>query len=360
MIKKLSCLVLALALGLFFMTTASVEAKGFKDLSFNGSYVPKHPSVTGVFQPFFKAAEEQFPGKDGLSFNYFAVNELYPESEGIRALTDGRVDFGTVRPATFPGNMNLIGLIGVPGIAPNAVIGSLVAQELIEEFPEVRAELPANSLPFVTWASAPYQFHTITPVKSVEDLKGKKIIVWDADTLEIAKALGANPIRMPSPDTYLALSKGMADGVLCPLAPVRSYKVNESAKHHLILNLGVSPFVMNVHEPLWNEMPKEMQDWLKAEGGKKMALAVGQSLDDGAVKDTKWMEEQGNDFYYLTDEEREKALEPLQIFIDQWKNETCKNIDPAVVDKVLKFTQERVKYHTEQQKAGAYDERVTY
>lgn len=359
MLKKTGIFVLALAIAIA-LSFSAVQAKGFKDLSFNGSYLPKHPTVTGVFLPFFKAAEEKFPGKDGLSFHYFSTNELYPEAEGIRALGDGRVDFGNVRPAVYPGNMNLLGVVAIPGMAPNATVGSLIAQDLIDEFPEVRAQLPPNSTPFVTWASAPYQFHTIDPVKSVDELKGKKIIVWDADTLEIAKALGANPIRMSSPDTYLALSKGMADGVLCPLAPVRSYKVNEAAKHHLILNLGVNSFVENVHTPLWNEMPKDMQDWLKEQGGKKMALAIGQSLDDGAARDTKWMEDQGNTFYYLTDEERVKALEPLKIFIDKWKTETCKNEDPAVVEKVLKYAQERSKYHTEQQKAGAYDKRVTY
>lgn len=360
MSKKCLTIILAAVLGVFLTLGGIANAAGFKNLSFNGSYLPKHPTVTEVFLPFFKAAETQFPGKNGLSFNYFCTNELYPEAEGIRALSDGRVDFGNVRPAVFPGNMNLLGVVAIPGMAPNAVVGSLVAQDLVDEFPEIRAELPPNSTPFVMWASAPYQFHTIDPVRNVEELKGKKIIVWDADTLEMAKALGANPVRMSSPDTYLALSKGMADGVLCPVAPVRAYKINEAAKHHLILNLGVNPFVENVHTPLWNEMPKEMQTWLTEQGGKKMSLAVGQSLDEGAKRDTKLLESQGDKFYYLSDAEREEALKPLDYFVDKWKNETCKNIDPALVDKVLKFAQERSKFHSEQQKSGAYDKRVSY
>ena len=239
-------------------------------------------------------------------------------------------------------------------MCPNAIVGSLVTEELIEQFPEVRAELPANSTPFTAWASAAYQIHTIDPVRNMEELKGKKIIAWDATTLEIVKALGATPIRMTSTDTYLALSKGMGDGVLCPLAPLRSFKISEATKHHLILNVGVNTFVMNVHTPLWDEMPKDMQDWLKAQGGMNMALATGKSLEDGAIVDTKWMEEQGHKFYYLSAEEREKALAPLAMFTEKWKNEECKGMDPAVVEKVLKFVQERSKYHTEQMAAGAY------
>ncbi len=354
MFKKCAGMFLALAVGASLTLGGVAQAKGFKDLSFMGSYMPKHPTVVNVWNPFFKAAEAKFPGKNGLSFHFFAQNELYPESEGITALTDGRVDFGTVRPSLFPGNMKLLSSVAIPGTCPNAIVGSLVTEELIEQFPEVRAELPENSTPFVAWASAAYQIHTINPVRNMEELKGKKIIAWDATTLEIVKALGAVPIRMTSPDTYLALSKGMGDGVLCPLAPLRSYKITESTKYHLILNSGVNTFVMNVHTPLWNDMPKDMQDWLKAEGGMKMALDCGKSLEDGAVADTKWMEEQGHQFFYLSEEERAKALEPLGTFTEKWKNEECKGLDPALVNKVLTFVQERSKYHTEQMKAGAY------
>lgn len=354
MFKKCAGTALALAMGASLALGGAAQAKGFKDLSFMGSYMGKHPTIVHVWEPFFKAAEEKFPGKNGLSFHYFAQGELYPESEAMTALTDGRVDFGTVRPSLFPGNMSLLSSVAIPGMCPNAIVGSLVTEELIEQFPEVRAELPKNSTPFVAWASAAYQIHTINPVRNMEELKGKKIIVWDATTLEIVKALGAVPLRMTSPDTYLALSKGMGDGVLCPLAPLRSFKISEATKHHLILNSGVNTFVMNVHTPLWDDMPKDMQDWLKAEGGMKMALDCGKSLEDGALADTKWMEEQGHKFYYLSEEERARALEPLAVFTEKWKNEECKGIDPALVNKVLTFVQERSKYHTDQMKAGVY------
>ena len=56
------------------------------------------------------------------------------------------------------------------------------------------------------------------------------------------KALGANPIDSKPVDTYLALERGMADGVICPIAPMRAFKITDAAKHHTILNLGVDAF----------------------------------------------------------------------------------------------------------------------
>lgn len=353
MLRHLTMLA-AVLLGASLTFAPSADAKGFRHLSFNGGYAISHPCVELVWKPFMKKAENTFPGKQGLSFDYFATNELFPETEGIMAVADGRVDFGRVRPSLFPGKMNLLSIVDVPGLFSNAITGSLVMQELIEAFPEIRKELPPNSVPFTSWVSATYQIHTIKPVKSLAELKGHKLVVWDAVTIEIAKALGANPIRLPSPDTYLALSKGMADGVLCPMAPVRSFKISEATKYHLMLNTGVTGFSINVHKPLWDEMPADMQNWLKENGGINMALALGKSLEDGAKEDGDWMKKQGHEFYELSEQDHAAMMAALSPFLEHWKTEVCKNESPELVEKVLNFVRERNQFHTEQLKAGTY------
>ena len=353
MLKHMTGLAAAL-IGLSLCVCTTAEAKGFRHLSFNGGYAISHPSVEYVWKGFMDEAEKKFPGKNGLSFDYFATNELFPEMEGIMAVADGRVDFGRVRPSLFPGKMNLLSVVDVPGLFSNAITGSVVMQELIEAFPEVQKELPPNSQCFTSWVSATYQVHTIKPVKSLAELKGHKLVVWDAVTIEIAKALGANPIRLPSPDTYLALSKGMADGVLCPMAPVRSFKISEATKYHLMLNTGVTGFNISIHKPLWDEMPADMQTWLREKGGVNMALALGKSLEDGAREDAEWMRQQGHEFYELSDADHAALMKALSPFLDHWKNEVCKDESPELVEKVLNFVQERNKFHMEELRAGKY------
>lgn len=358
MLKKWKICAAAFALGGLLCSPVSGIAAGndskFAHLSFMGGYLESHPTTQEVFKPFMEEAEKKFDGR--LSFDYFSTNALYSEAEAYSAVSEGRSDIGMVRPALFPMKMKLLSVVSLPGMCPNAVVGSLVVEELIQKFPEVRAELPANTVHFTSWASAPYQLHTLMPVRSREDLKGKKIAVWDTVTMEYVNALGAHAVRMSSPDTFLALSRGMVDGVLCPLAPLRSYKISDEAKYHLLIGLGVNTFTAEANKNLWDSMPDDMKKWLSSQGGLVMAQACGSSLEHSALAEVEWMKGQGHEFTVLSEEEREAFLEPLDVFVERWKTDVCKGLDPKVVEKVYQFACERSKYHTEQMKAGKYGE----
>lgn len=349
-LKNITTFVLALCL--FLGGTINAQAaKNFKNLSFVGGYAERHPTPIRVWFPFLEETKKQFNGE--LSFDYFNSNLLFPETEAFDAINDGRADFGVVRAGVFPGSMNLMGVVDLPGLMPNALVGSIVAQEVVEKFPEVRSEFPKNAEPYVAWTSASYQIHTIKPVKSFQEFQGKKIIVWDATSLEAVKAMGANPIRLPGTDSYLALSKGMADGVYCPSAALRSMKINEGAKHHLIINMGVTSFNIFAYKPLWDSFPDNMREWLTAEGGMKMAIAIGKSLEDGQADDIEWMKGLNNEFYYIDDAERDKFVKPLGFFKERWVAD-CEKRGFKNAREILKFTEERAAFHLEEMRKGTY------
>ena len=351
MFAKFGVTALSLALGGLLTFADPSAARELTGLSFVSSYKDTHPTVEQVFKPFIAEAAKKFGGK--LSFRYMTTNAVVHDSESFAAISDGRMDFGQVRPSVHSGKLNLLGVVALPGLAPNAIVGSLVTEELIQKFPEVRSELPRNSQHLTAWASASYQIHTVKPVKAHSELKDMKIVVWDALAQDYVKAMGAKPILMSSGDTYLALTKGMADGVICPLAPLRSFKISNVAKHHFILDLGVNTFVFESNKDVWDSMTDDMRKWVSSETGMKMALAIGQSLEAGVKEDIKWMEEQGHTFYYASDAEREAAFAVFAPFVEAWKKE-CEAFDPKLVEKVYAFARERSAYHTAQFRAGKY------
>ncbi len=353
MVKLCKKFIMSLSAALLLCAPAA-EAANFKGLSFVGSYPELHPTVQNVFFPFMAKAEQDL---DNLSFSYFASNVLYPDSEAYTVLTDGRVDFGVFRPAMFPGMLNGVTLLNIPALTPNAVVGSLVAKDMIEQFPELKKEFPKDSELFTTWASASYQIHTIDPVKNLDELKGKKILCWDTEGVEMLRLLGANPIKLSPTDTYLSLSKGMADGVLCPLAPVRSYKITDVAKYHLMANLGTAVFIFPAFGGLWDEFPPEYQEYLK-KAGQDMTLAAGKSLEDGAKTDLAWMKNLGHEFYYLSDEDKVKlkeAFAPLEsIWIEKAKKAGFDN-----AEEMLKVAKEKSAHYQAEFEKGTYGDYST-
>lgn len=68
MLKKCSGIILASLMGISLAMSGAALGKGFQNLSFNGGYTPKHPTVVHVWEPFFKAAEAKFPGKAVSAF----------------------------------------------------------------------------------------------------------------------------------------------------------------------------------------------------------------------------------------------------------------------------------------------------
>ncbi len=336
------------SLGVF---AVNASAANFKNLSLQGDFHEFHPAVLRVHAPFIKQVESDLNGV--VTMNYFGGNTLYPESESFEAVNDGRVDFGAFRASVFPGKMNLMTLVDIPGMAQNSIVGSLLATDLLVKFPEIVSELPENSVPFSAWASAAYQIHSNDPVRSLEDIKGMKLVVWDAMALELAQKIGANPIRIVATDTYLTLSKGMADGVLCPIAPVRSLKISDVTKYHLMVNLAVGSTNINIFEPLWDDFPADIKAYFTKEGGQKYALKIGQALESSAAEDIAWMKKLGHEFITLPANEQEKIMQSLEPFKVQWV-EKAKKAGYKNAEEMLKYAEQRANFYQENFEKGLY------
>lgn len=286
------------------------------ELNMVSPYMDKHPSIVNGLVPWMAEMEEKSGGR--LKFNYYNPNTLVPDKDVYDSTISGMVDFGLSYVAYSPGRFPLNSVMELPLIAPSAEAGSLVTWELYNKFPEWQKEYQETEMLF-QWASATYNLHTKNKqVKTLEDLKGMKIIGWSPDILNIIKHLGANPIEVTSLDTYMAIERGTADGVLCPLAPLKSYKISDAAKYHTIIDISVGPFYGVMNKEVFNSMPEDLQKLMKEETSTKLCTVFGKTLDEGAAADAQWMKEQGHEFYVVPDEEKArwfKAIEPIH---DEW------------------------------------------
>lgn len=352
-IHRIKSLAAGLALGVLVSVPALAAEKPV-ELPFMGGYVEEHPVVASVWKPFFEKAEARFAGK--IKFSYFAENMLYSnQAEAMQGVSDGRAAFGTIRPSVHPNEFRLLGVINIPGLVPNAVVGSLVLADIIEHFPAVRAEFPKNTEHFTSWTSASYQMHTKSPVHSLKELQGKNIVVWDAVSHTMVREMGANPVMVSPPDTYWTLQRGLADGILCPLAPLKAYRLTGLVKHHLMLDAMVQGFIMEASHKQWNAMPADMRKWLKAEGGAGMALDIAQALEERVQAEIAVMETMDHKFCRVPEADKAEFDKVMASMSELWK-EYCEGLDPVLLDKLLGYARSRADFHTKAWKAGKYSD----
>jgi tripartite ATP-independent transporter DctP family solute receptor len=102
------------------------------------------------------------------------------------------------------------------------------------------------------------------PIKEPADLKGLKIRTpQDPITIDIFKALGANPTPIAFGELYLALRQGTVDGQENPLVNIWSAKLHEVQKYVSLSGhkYESTPFIVSMKT--WNSLSPEHQQLLQ-------------------------------------------------------------------------------------------------
>lgn len=97
-------------------------------------------------------------------------------------------------------------------------------------------------------------------VRNLEDLKGLKIRSHGLSSKVVA-ALGGVPVAMPMPETYDALSRGVVEGVMCPVEALDGWKLGEVTKF-TTQNFGSAystTFIVTMNKAKWAALPADIQ-----------------------------------------------------------------------------------------------------
>lgn len=114
------------------------------------------------------------------------------------------------------------------------------------------------------WAAVdPYQLMSITPIKTVEDIKGK---LWAISGIPAAKAieqLSGSTTMMSSGELYLALQTKTINGTIRSLLTAVGRKLDEVAKYlTLIPKFQAWGDMLVINKDQWNKLSPEYQEIL--------------------------------------------------------------------------------------------------
>ncbi len=155
------------------------------------------------------------------------ATKVYPQSllsfsETPSGVRDGLADSGLVLtpyfPAQFPSTnlaaelSMLLELNGAPAQTAGLAYAGAMSEYLFTQCPECASEFKAQNQVFIGGGGTPpYMLLCNKPVRTLEELEGKRLRIGGAQWSRWAQELGASSVSVPQHETYEALSQGVVD-----------------------------------------------------------------------------------------------------------------------------------------------------
>jgi tripartite ATP-independent transporter DctP family solute receptor len=158
-------------------------------------------------------------------------------------------------------------------------------------------------------------FATKFPLRTAEDLKGKRIRSPSELASHSLKALGGAPAFMGGGEVYMALQRGTVDGGIASVTSFCDRKYYEVTKYVTEPGFMFGLYACLINLKKWNELPPEAQKALLAAGKdtQEWARKEVQKVDAESLEELK---KHGMEVYYLPKAERELWRKAFQTVYD--------------------------------------------
>lgn len=281
---------------------------------------PKAPAHTKMLQPWAEAIEKDAGGRVKI--------ELYPSMslggsppQLFRQVVDGVVDIVWTVNGYTPGLFPRSEIFELPTVFTNDIAATnLAMRDLFES--QLAPEYQDVHVLFMHVHAGQALHMASIPVRSPDDLKGKKIRVPGPTGNAIIEAMGATPVTMPVPDLPQALSTNAVDGALIPWEIIPALQLQESTKYQIegpdMTRFGTTTFQVSMNKARWDALPDDLkvifdqhsgEDWVKEVAG------IWRASDDFGIK---MAVDSGNEHIVLTEAEMDAFNKVLAPVVDRW------------------------------------------
>jgi len=324
----------------FLTTAAAVAGAGWSghlwaqpkpiNIKFD-SYVTETAGPSYMDEWFLKELEKRSEG--AVKVRRYWAQSLNKVGEHLAAVRDGTSEMSLITPQYYHAQLPVTRGLDWYYRCNRADALHLVCRDIYDRFEPLRDEWEKRYgikvMYWTNWYYAP--LFTRTPIKSLEDIRGKRFRGVGAAN-DVITRLGGTAIPMAAPEVYTALERGVLDGVsgFDFLSGV-AYKLHEIAPHITSIGDGAhAATAVGINMRVWNKFPdsiKNICQQLVQEiyGGKYTEIYT-----DTAQRYVKTVLKEGGTFSALSDAEIAKArtlVQPAQT--QQWIDNVAK---PAGID----------------------------
>jgi len=198
---------------------------------------------------------------DTIRWTEAYAGALYDFNNTLEGVGDGLADIGWVGSLWEPAKQPLQNVAYYsPFVTGDFRALMDVQDQLMERVPAFAAEWTRHNTVYLG-AQVADTYHLVTkfPVKSLDDIKGKKLLAPGAIASRVV-GTGAIPVDAGLPVFYNMLQTGVADGAVILITGVLPFKLHEVAPYITKVDLGaVFSGALAMNKKTWDSLPPHMK-----------------------------------------------------------------------------------------------------
>ena len=280
-------------------------------------FVPgRHPIQAGGFEPWAKAVEERTGGR--IKITFYPAQTLCKAKDNYDAVVSGIADIAFASIAYTPGRFPLSEVLFLPFIGSvSAQDCTRIYQELFKKFPQMQDEYSEVKVLWLHTCAAAGLSSNKKPIRRLEDIQ-KMLVRAPGPLAATVEELGATPVSISAPDTYMAMEKGTVDAMFFPNESLKTLKLYEVTKYHTIgAECMYAPFCVAMNLKVWNSLPPDIQRIIEEESV-KAAVLNAKNWDKGDKDAIEFVKAKGHELIYLSPQEIERWRAKTQPLWDKW------------------------------------------
>jgi TRAP-type transport system periplasmic protein len=227
------------------------------------------PTVNDTPEEFSRGFAEMVEKESGgrLKVEVYSASKLGSIPREIEGLQFGSIECGIFPPEFYVGIDERFEMLAAPGMLDSLAHGQrLLAQpEVMKMMLGLGADKGLHGIGL--YMALPSVLSSRTPIRTLADLKGKKIRVFASKfQTEAFERLGATPIAMSTGDVLPALQQGAIDGAISGITVFNAMHFQDAAKYVTELNQPPIFLIIEVSKRWFETLPKDLQDIIDRAG----------------------------------------------------------------------------------------------
>ncbi|MDT3698845.1 MAG: TRAP transporter substrate-binding protein [Thermincola sp.] len=312
------------------------------------NFLPPAHLLSKMMGDMLKEVEAQSNGR--LQITFVPGGSLLTAPKVADGVEQGLADIGFSHIGYNPGRFPVTEALDLPLGYSSSWIGTNVGVDFLDKYKP--KEWDDFKLLQITGGTT-FAIHTAkTPIKKLEDLKGKALR-GAGEVADALNALGATARDIPMSEVYEGMSKGNIEGALLSAETLKSFKLADVAKYSTIApSIGNQYiFYMIMNKSKWESLPSDLQKIFSDVGAKYQAEAAlaWNKVNLAAFENAST---KGIEFIRLSDDEAARWKTAVQPVIDNYITKMAgRGFSEQETKDQIAYIKERVAYWEQQQAA---------